>query len=104
MSKQCSKCLKVKEFTEFYKSKTGKFGYRQECKECRKELRNKLNVDTTLQLQREIRRNLITMNKKLLEDGLRFCTKCNKPSGINWFRDEMCCECYNKYKRGWGIK
>ena len=33
-SKQCSKCKITKDFSEFYKNKTKKYGYCSECKEC----------------------------------------------------------------------
>jgi hypothetical protein len=32
----CTKCGEEKEFTEFNKSKSGKFGYTEQCKTCRK--------------------------------------------------------------------
>ncbi len=35
--KQCSKCKKIKFFSEFTKNKKGKFGLVSNCNECRKQ-------------------------------------------------------------------
>ena len=39
--KKCKMCKKVKSIDNYYKSKTMKLGYRNECKECSKVLKMK---------------------------------------------------------------
>lgn len=34
--KQCSKCGEIKHISKFYKNKNGKYGVRNDCKECHK--------------------------------------------------------------------
>lgn len=41
MKKKCSKCLCEKEITDFHKSKSGKNSTVSQCKECRKNKRQK---------------------------------------------------------------
>jgi hypothetical protein len=42
--KLCKRCLILKDFSEFYKQKKGKFGLKPECKDCIK-LYNKANSE-----------------------------------------------------------
>lgn len=39
--KKCSNCQQTKDFSEFNKSKTGKFGFKNYCKECDKQIAKK---------------------------------------------------------------
>jgi len=42
ITKRCSRCGEVKDTSEFYQNKNGKYGLTSHCKECHK-LRNKTN-------------------------------------------------------------
>ena len=53
--KQCSKCGEILHVSKFHKSKSGKYGVRKICKECRKEISKKY---------RENNKECILINKK----------------------------------------
>ena len=53
--KQCSKCGEILHVSRFNKSKSGKYGVRKICKECRKEISKKY---------RENNKECILINKK----------------------------------------
>ena len=65
MSKKCSKCLKMKTYTEFNKDKTKKYGYHTICKDCEKESKR---------LYKE--RKLKEIEEANLQE--KECFKCNK--------------------------
>lgn len=89
--KGCRLCEETKPLDDFNKSICGKFGYANECKECRKEARKQLNFSRIL-------------------EGDKMCNKCNTIKNINEFNSDSkstdglrstckACsiECVNKY-------
>lgn len=49
--KRCSKCGKLKEFTDFYKAKVAKDGHRSECRKCSSEAERKYRLKMNIYLQ-----------------------------------------------------
>lgn len=68
-TKVCTKCHQEKPLSEFSKAKTGKFGVRGDCQECRKSPRIK---------EKEHRLSLVPK-------GFKLCSKCNKELPITEF-------------------
>ena len=80
-TKICSKCHKEKPIEEFRKSKTGKDGYRCECKECQREQdrefykKNKKSIlARKKQYQQKNRDNILNQKKKHKHDFANFKT------------------------------
>jgi hypothetical protein len=65
-SKICNNCNKDKLFTEYNKSKSGRYGYMNVCRECRKEHRRTLNFTAP-------------------ETGSKLCQQCNTVKDVNDF-------------------
>lgn len=64
--KECNKCNTIKEFSFFSKSKSGRFGYCNTCKECRSNDRKQLSY-------------------KPLQEGTKFCLDCKKDLDVSCF-------------------
>jgi len=69
IEKECRLCNQTKEINEFNKSICGKFGYANECKECRKEARKKLNYTR-------------------IKEGTKLCNKCGLKQDVNQFSND----------------
>jgi hypothetical protein len=67
--KECRLCEETKPLDDFNKSICGKFGYANECKECRKEARKKLNFSRIL-------------------DGNKLCNNCNTIKDVSEFSND----------------
>ena len=67
--KECRLCEETKLLDDFNKSICGKFGYANECKECRKEGRKQLNFPRIL-------------------EGNKLCNKCNIIKDVNEFSND----------------
>lgn len=87
--KQCSKCLEYKELEHFFKSKTSKDGYRNDCKECHNEIKKlweKKNLDRVLEMRKEYRsrpdvkqrRCIITKEWNKRNNESVMCTRAKK--------------------------
>lgn len=96
-SKVCSKCNKLKPFSDFYKQETGKYGYRADCKKCtisknqkyfkeKPELRKKYYQKNKQKLSNYHKRRYLLNNsiqrnyedfRNILNQS-RFCTKCKE--------------------------
>ena len=72
MSKKCNVCLEIKPFSEFYKHKQCKDGYRPDCKKCKKELTYNQQKEWRENNKEEIaKRNKISKEKSKCEHGRR---------------------------------
>lgn len=91
VEKECRLCNQTKEINEFNKSICGKFGYANECKECRKVSRKKLNFQR-------------------IKEGTKLCNSCGETKDISEFNSDCknsdglrstckkcTIECVNKY-------
>lgn len=67
--KECRLCNETKSLNNFNKSICGKFGYANECKECRKEARKKLNYPR-------------------IKEGNKLCNKCNITKDVSEFNSD----------------
>lgn len=112
-TKKCSKCLKTKRISSFYKHEGGKYGVRGRCKACSKVI------------QKENRHyykpspKMITPTAKrqatLYEQGLRECQVCKAVKQLTFFYekrkgdtharyDNLCSDCLKQYKKEWHLK
>lgn len=67
--KECRLCNETKSLDNFNKSVCGKFGYANECKECRKEARKQLNYPR-------------------IKEGNKLCNKCNINKDVSEFNSD----------------
>ena len=97
--KTCNKCGEAKEFSEFYKSKISKDGYRSECKTCNKERERKLKKSPLMQLKKAVRSSIYIENKILLKDGKRLCSHCKNIFLIANMNHYHCKECHGNLSK-----
>ncbi len=86
----CTKCKQIKPFSEFHKTKKGRFGLSSVCKPCKSSAKPKPKV----------------------QNGYKFCYKCGaeKPFTAEYFRRSsqnksglasLCCECSRQEAKDW---
>jgi len=73
--KKCNKCGVLKEVTEFYKRKTSKDGYRNDCKVCA----NKLEI------KRKDKRKEKRQSREIITEGKKVCRICKLEKNISEF-------------------
>lgn len=69
VEKECRLCEETKPFDNFNKSICGRFGYANECKDCRKKARKQLNYPR-------------------ITEGTKLCNKCGTKQGIKEFSSD----------------
>lgn len=83
-TKQCNDCHEIKKVNEFDKSKSGRQGLNNTCKECRSKNRKKLDFSRTLNDKKCLSCNIILSpenfsSDKTSSDGLQtYCKECHK--------------------------
>ena len=115
MVKECTKCREVKAFSEFSKSKTGKYGIRAYCKSCQKKYREankeyyneyskeyyKANKDKLLEQQKKYREankeHRKEYNKRWREANKEHYKKYKKKYLKEYYKANK--EYYNEYKK-----
>ena len=85
--KQCSKCGKIKHISRFYKNKNGKYGVRNDCKECHK--KNK----------KEYYYNNLEYVKKYYEDNKEHYKEYHKEYNKKYYEDNK--DKISEYNKQW---
>lgn len=98
LTKICSKCNKEKDFSDFYKSKSGKFGIMNYCKTCQKDYNDKWKKNNPVKYSK----TPMDLTKKSLTGKIKNCTYCNTSfyQHKHRLKDKNFCsnECWNKYQ------
>ncbi len=100
--KTCSKCHIKKSFSDFNKSKSGKNGIMNYCKDCQKDYNEKWRKNNLIIGKYKYEKQPKNLNKKSLTGKVKNCSFCNSTfyQTKHRLKDENFCsnECWNKYQ------
>ena len=91
VEKECRLCEETKPLDNFNKSINGKFGYANECKDCKREARKQLNYS-------RITKGTKLCNKcEIEQDVSEFSSDCKNSNGLRSNCKSCSIECVNEY-------
>ena len=93
VSKECSKCHKIKSVSEFHKCERNADGLQTKCKECRNENDKKYRQENKDKIKEKNRKFCKQCLSKKLDMIERKCVDCEKIIFINNKFDKKTCRC-----------